>query len=287
MSAGLGMRSMLAVSLGLHLAVATGATLGERAGEFSPAPRSSAGRVVVVALIPRAEESTPPAPRALTARTGATPALKPGSDSAVLAQTADATVLGPSNDQLPLRVSSDSVPLAPIKDEPVILRPPAMGPAMLARVTAESSPRLAPAGDGAMPLPPIAVAAVAGLAPGESLVPPLVGVDEALIVPERNGDAASADEAPPSGELAILRNPSPRYPLRARRRGLEGRIVIEVEVLESGAPGRLWVMTSSGHRVLDRAALAAVRRWAFRPLLRDGRPARTVVRVPIRFELGD
>ena len=285
MSVALGMRSLLAVSLGLHLIVAAALILGEQAGWFSPVPRQAAAGVVVVALVYRTEE--PPA-QPPTARAEAALALRPGGDSVVLAafeQSSAPAALRPHAEQRPVRASADSALFVPAEDEPFVLTATATHPANLARATTDSGrPPIVPVGDVAAIVPPTAET-IGGLASGEASGPPLIGVDEPLPVSEAN--TASAGEAPLADELAILRNPAPRYPSRARRRGLEGRIVIEVEVLESGAPGRLWVMTSSGHGVLDRAALAAVRQWAFRPPLRDGRPARAVMRVPILFRLAD
>ncbi len=281
----LGMRSRLAVSLGLHLIVAAALIGGEQAGWFSPAPRQAAAGVVVVALVYRSEE---PPPRPPTAHAAATLALRPGGDSVMLAafeQSAATAALRPHAEQPLVRAFTHSALFVPAEDEPFVLSATAIPPEILARATTESGrPPIVPVGDVAAIVAPTAET-IRGLAPGEASGPPLIGVNEPLLVSEAN--AASAGETPLVDELAILRNPPPRYPSRARRRGLEGRIVIEVEVLESGAPGRLWVMTSSGHGVLDRAALAAIRQWAFRPPLRDGRPARAVVRVPILFRLAD
>jgi len=280
-----GMQSLLAVSLGLHLIVAAALIGGEQAGWFSPAPRQAAAGVVVVALVYRTEE---PLPRPLTAHAAATLALRPGGDSVMLAtfeQSAATAALRPHAEQPLVRASTDSTLFVLAEDEPFVLSATAIRPEILARATTESGrPPIVPVGDVAAIVPPTAETN-RGLAPGEALGPPLIGVNEPLLVSEAN--AASAGETPLVDELAILSNPPPRYPSRARRRGLEGRTVIEVEVLESGAPGRLWVITSSGHGVLDSAALAAIRQWAFRPSLRDGRPARAVVRVPILFRLAD
>ncbi len=73
-------------------------------------------------------------------------------------------------------------------------------------------------------------------------------------------------------------NPPPDYPAAAVRAGRQGRVVLEVEVRADGTVGDCTVVASSGHRLLDHAAVDAVRRWRFR----DG-PGR--VRVPIEFVL--
>ncbi|MCA9773805.1 MAG: energy transducer TonB, partial [Myxococcales bacterium] len=47
------------------------------------------------------------------------------------------------------------------------------------------------------------------------------------------------------------------------------------------------IRKSSGHAILDEAAVESVRRWRFRPGLRGGRPADAWVEVPVRFSLRD
>lgn len=57
------------------------------------------------------------------------------------------------------------------------------------------------------------------------------------------------------------------YPERARRQNLAGALVLSVDVLEDGSVGRIRVLQSSGHDVLDEAAVRIVRLSApFAPL---------------------
>ncbi|MEE8563635.1 MAG: TonB family protein, partial [Alphaproteobacteria bacterium] len=61
--------------------------------------------------------------------------------------------------------------------------------------------------------------------------------------------------------VAGLGNPRPRYPWISRRRGEQGRVVLEVAVAADGRAKEVRVKRSSGFARLDRAALAAVRAW--------------------------
>lgn len=57
------------------------------------------------------------------------------------------------------------------------------------------------------------------------------------------------------------------YPERARRENLDGALVLSVDVFEDGSIGRIRVLRSSGHDVLDEAAVRIVRLSApFAPL---------------------
>lgn len=93
---------------------------------------------------------------------------------------------------------------------------------------------------------------------------------------------------PVNVQAAYLSNPKPDYPRLAQRRGWEGIVVLEMDLDKNGLPQRVEIADSSGHRVLDKAAQAAVKRWRFNPATRDGKAvAARDVRVPIQFRLDD
>jgi protein TonB len=73
--------------------------------------------------------------------------------------------------------------------------------------------------------------------------------------------------------------------MAAREQGLEGVVVLSVLVRHDGRVEDARVAISSGARVLDEAALAAVRTWLFAPATRGGHPVESVVEVPVKFAL--
>jgi len=77
----------------------------------------------------------------------------------------------------------------------------------------------------------------------------------------------------------------PVYPSTARRRRLQGVVVVTVEVTADGAAQSVVVQRSSGYPVLDSAALDAVRNWRFTPAQARRSSVRAAVQVPIRFRL--
>ena len=92
---------------------------------------------------------------------------------------------------------------------------------------------------------------------------------------------------PPTSNAAYLRNPKPTYPSIAQRRGMEGVVLVMVEVTAQGVPKTVTVKKSSGFMLLDKAALKAVRAWRFAPATRGRKPVAAGVEVPIRFKLND
>jgi len=87
-------------------------------------------------------------------------------------------------------------------------------------------------------------------------------------------------------DVTSLNNPKPPYPLSARRRGLEGRVLIAAQVRADGSCAETRVRQSSGYELLDASARDAVRRWRFVPARRGDRPVDSWVEVPIIFRLG-
>ena len=82
-------------------------------------------------------------------------------------------------------------------------------------------------------------------------------------------------------------NRKPVYPLAARSRHLEGRVMLQVEVAASGNPLAVRVVSSSGHSLLDESALEAVRTWRFVPASQAGQAVAGSVDVPVDFRMAD
>jgi len=84
---------------------------------------------------------------------------------------------------------------------------------------------------------------------------------------------------------SYLRNPAPIYPREARLARREGLVLLEVVVNGEGTPIEVDVVSGSGDEEMDRAAVAAVRGWRFRPATVEGRSVEGKVKVPVRFRL--
>jgi TonB family protein len=96
-----------------------------------------------------------------------------------------------------------------------------------------------------------------------------------------SGSNAVMDSRPP----AYGDRPEPEYPAAAVRRGYQGTTLLRVRVLEDGRVEVVEIKESSGYRILDEAAMKAVRPWHFTPALMAGKPVASWVLVPIAFKL--
>lgn len=90
---------------------------------------------------------------------------------------------------------------------------------------------------------------------------------------------------PPRYHAAYLSNPPPAYPLAARRRGIEGTVLVRAEISAGGECQRAELKKTSGHEMLDHAALEAVKKWRFVPAKRGSQAVVAWVEVPITFKL--
>lgn len=204
------------------------------------------------------------------------PALQPSTEAALLAVPSKGAVeaagsIAPVPHRKPRRVEgSDN--LAPVDDrslhepadrEPLPSRSADRMKAQDAALS-EAEPsavRQQPAAKGAILAALPATAAAGGSDPGD--------------------DIGSA----PRYSGAGLSNAPPRYPHLARRRGQEGRVVLRVEVSADGEAAAVRIQRSSGHRLLDAAAIEAVRGWRFLPAKRAGTSVAGVLDVPVSFKL--
>lgn len=75
----------------------------------------------------------------------------------------------------------------------------------------------------------------------------------------------------------------PVYPRRSYELGQEGTVILLAEVANNGKPKSLKIEASSGYRLLDSAAMAAVKKWEFETAHMNSRLSASWVRVPVRF----
>ena len=118
---------------------------------------------------------------------------------------------------------------------------------------------------------------------------PAVSKPEPKPTPPASAPSASAAKkaavVPPDVVAAYRNNPPPVYPIRSRRLGEQGRVLLRVHVTPGGRVDQIRVERSGGHQRLDEAALEAVRDWRFAPARRGNRPIAAWVLVPIHFKL--
>lgn len=137
------------------------------------------------------------------------------------------------------------------------------------------------------PSPPAALlsASLAGLSFG------LRGFEGAALDPSDAtlGGADAGDVVMNASTVDELPRPrtrqAPRYPARARARGIEGEVTLALLVGEDGAIRDVQVLSAEPSGVFEEAAREALRAWRFEPARYQGRPVAVRVEQTLRFTL--
>lgn len=122
-------------------------------------------------------------------------------------------------------------------------------------------------------------------APGERPVAAPVATAHEKAQPAQIAHASPRAASVAHTDVAYLFNPKPDYPPAARRRGLEGTVLVRVLVSTEGVPDQTRVVGPSGIDELDQAAVIAVQRWRFAPAREGSTAIAHWVDIPIRFKL--
>lgn len=289
------------LSATLHAAALT-ALLGLGIGLETPAEPLSMVVEIVVSTQSDADETTasgPPSAELSAADTASLPRsdIAPPSET----RTADSSAAIAA---APVPIETTEPPVTPPQAVQTSAPPPQPTKPLRAAQASSSAPK--PAHSAPKPTPPTPPVKQTNPPTAESAepAPTAVEADTRAIAPiqqasaDRSGAAPAVvpnmaeprvgkgtDPGPPFSAVALVANPAPSYPPVARRRGLEGKVVLRVAVTAAGTAGDISVVSSSGHTMLDDAAARAVRAWRFRPAQRSGAAIDSILEVPIVFRL--
>lgn len=147
----------------------------------------------------------------------------------------------------------------------------------------ESSPapeesKIASAGDLPVPAP----------AGQEQVTPAVIEKEkpqaQVPIVPAINeGDLVEL--TPDVTKPAIVNRVEPTYPRRAMQKKAQGTVILRILISEKGDPSEVTVLRDPGGAAgFKEAAVAAVKKWKFRPAVKDGKRVKVWMTYPIVFK---
>jgi len=173
----------------------------------------------------------------------------------------------PSVEIMPQQMIEVTLIAAPSSPEPVTQKPsPTLKPT--AKKSPETTRKITP--------PPPAQAA-----PAATSARPTPAAGQ----PASTSATAQMTITKPLFDNAYLNNPAPEYPAHARRRNMEGTVILDVMVSAEGIAHYVRIAESSGFSLLDESAKNAVSRWKFVPARRGSDIVEARVIVPIEFRL--
>ncbi|MBS4052856.1 MAG: energy transducer TonB [Methylomonas sp.] len=103
--------------------------------------------------------------------------------------------------------------------------------------------------------------------------------------PAESGETEGGAGGSSKSKLVALSRTLPDYPPKARDRGIQGWVVLEISVTPSGKVGSAQVVAADPKGVFDEAALEAVKQWRFQPAYKDGQAVEQRARQMVKFTL--
>jgi protein TonB len=184
----------------------------------------------------------------------------------------------------------DLVEVAPPRPDPIADAAPGL---VRAKLVAPLPVRRAPR--ELAPTRPVAVAEQPGVADpaSEDREAPAPAAPAPAAVAAPSAARGPVGPTPSAGDVTEAEpryrsNPPPDYPLASKRRREEGVVVLAVTIRADGSVAAVSIKRSSGHPLLDQAALDTVRRvWTFDPARAGGTPVSSTRDVPVRFTLSE
>jgi TonB family protein len=128
--------------------------------------------------------------------------------------------------------------------------------------------------------------APAGAAAPRALEPP-VAMRAAVPAETTAAVAVPAEPGPSAADFRRTRYVAPVYPTQALARGQSGEVRVRITVGTDGRVSDVQLVAASPPGVFDQAAVSAVRKWRFEPVLKQGRAIEASVVTSIRFEPDD
>lgn len=126
----------------------------------------------------------------------------------------------------------------------------------------------------------------------QALNPRLPGGPTALVLPPTQTPDLNAQtiQAPfgigdLDGPLTALGRIGPVYPMRAKRRGIQGWVKVKFVVNEQGAVESITLVDAKPAGIFDQSVKRCVSKWRFKPGTVGGRPVKTWAETTIKFEL--
>lgn len=103
----------------------------------------------------------------------------------------------------------------------------------------------------------------------------------AVASPSTPAQPDSVNKFVTKGEL--IKRVNPKYPKQARKKHIEGTVVMKATITKSGDIGNLELV--SGDPLLAKAAMEAVKEWKYRPYRLMGQPVDVETQITVNFEL--
>jgi protein TonB len=117
-----------------------------------------------------------------------------------------------------------------------------------------------------------------------------LSAQESKTEPVREQQEQQQSQSPPQARISLqvapgllVKKVQPKYPKEARKKGVEGSVVMKAIISKTGDIEDLSLV--SGDPLLVPSAMKAVKQWKYRPYILEGRPVEVDTRITVNFRL--
>jgi len=110
----------------------------------------------------------------------------------------------------------------------------------------------------------------------------LRGVDGGIAFPEDGRVHIERNQQLP---LPPVSQEYPNYPDEAKKKQLEDQVVVRYVIGKNGRVIDVQIIDHAKEPMFDQATVDAIRKWRFRPMIKDGKPIEVVHELAVNFEL--
>ena len=104
-------------------------------------------------------------------------------------------------------------------------------------------------------------------------------------LPQKSSNIITPLKSSATYKIGSEKNPHPIYPLIARKKGWEGKVVLQTDVDKQGNVKFVRILESSGFKVLDDISIETLKTWKFKPAKLGNKFVDDIVDIPVKFVL--
>ena len=104
-------------------------------------------------------------------------------------------------------------------------------------------------------------------------------------LPQKSSNKITPLKSSATYKIGSEKNPHPIYPLIARKKGWEGKVVLQTDVDKQGNVKFVRILESSGFKVLDDISIETLKTWRFKPAKLGNKFVDDIVDIPVKFVL--
>ena len=86
-------------------------------------------------------------------------------------------------------------------------------------------------------------------------------------------------------KIGSIQNPHPEYPMIARKKGWQGKLLLNVRVGKNGDVIDVNVVKTSGYKILDKISIETLKNWKFIPARIGKKRIEDDLNIPVSFKL--